>query len=55
MVEGIVPDSHEDKNIAGAASFIPSFRLREFIDFAERIMLKEILPKHVFEKEDIYN
>lgn len=50
MIEGIVPPSHEDKNIAGAASFIPSFRVGEFIEYAEKDMLEKILPKHVFDK-----
>ena len=50
IVEGIVPNDHEDKKIAGAASFIPSFRIKEFIEYAEKVMLQEILPKHVFDK-----
>ncbi len=50
IVEGIVPKDHEDEKIAGAASFIPSFRIRDFIEYAEKIMLQEILPKRVFDK-----
>ncbi len=52
IVEGIVPKDHEDKNIAGAASFIPSFRIKEFIEYSERMMLQTILPKEVFNKVD---
>lgn len=50
IVEGIVPTDHEDKRMAGAASFIPSPIVREFTDFAERGMLEQIVPKKLFEK-----
>ncbi len=50
IVEGIIPNDHENEKMAGAASFIPSFRLREFIDYAERMMLENILPKEVYQK-----
>mmetsp|Transcript_4609 Transcript_4609/g.6770 ORF Transcript_4609/g.6770 Transcript_4609/m.6770 type:complete len:473 (-) Transcript_4609:11-1429(-) len=50
IVEGIIPSDHENKEMVGAASFIPSFRLREFVDHAERMMLQKILPEHVFQK-----
>jgi len=50
IVEGIVPKDHNDKNLAGAAAFIPHFRLHEFIDYAEKLMLEEILPQSLFNK-----
>lgn len=50
IVEGIVPTDHKEKSIAGAASFIPYFRIREFVDHAERIMLEKIVPKTLFDK-----
>lgn len=50
IVEGIVPIDHEEKTIAGAASFIPYFRIREFVDHAERMMLEKIVPKNLFDK-----
>ena len=45
-----MPVGHEDDRIAGAASFIPHFQLRAFLDHAEKLMLEEILPKDVFDK-----
>lgn len=50
IVEGIVPSDHKEKSIAGAASFIPYFRIREFVDHAERMMLEKIVPKKLFDK-----
>ena len=51
VVEGIVPISHEDKRIAGRTAFIPSMKVREFLDnYAERLMLEQIMPKELFEK-----
>mmetsp|Transcript_2898 Transcript_2898/g.3404 ORF Transcript_2898/g.3404 Transcript_2898/m.3404 type:complete len:474 (+) Transcript_2898:117-1538(+) len=50
IVEGLVPIDHENKKMAGAASFIPYFRLKEFIDYAEKHMLEQILPKKLFDK-----
>lgn len=49
IIEGIVPKDHEDERLAGAAAFIPSFRIQQFIDFAEHLMLKTILPQDVFD------
>jgi hypothetical protein len=46
VVEGIMPEDYPDKRMAGAASFIPSAQLGSFIDFAEELMLKEILMKN---------
>jgi len=50
IIEGIVPKDHEDEKLAGAASFIPYFRLKEFINFAQRNILERVLPKQLFEK-----
>jgi len=51
LVEGIVPLDHSDIRISGKAVFIPSIMLRDFLDnYAERLMLEEILPKDLFEK-----
>lgn len=51
IVEGIVPVNHEDKRIAGSAAFIPSIQLRHFLDdYAERIMLEQIMPSDLFDK-----
>eukprot|EP00986_Skeletonema_menzelii_P020442 scaffold31178_cov154-Skeletonema_menzelii.AAC.8 len=51
VVEGIVPKNHENPQIAGHASFIPSYRIREFVDFAERFMLEQILiDKDLFKR-----
>lgn len=50
IVEGIVPISHEEKEIAGAACLLPSPRILEFIEASERIMLQQIVPADVFEQ-----
>ena len=50
VVEGIVPDDHEEKELAGAASFIPYFRIKEFVDYAEQHMLEKIVPKTLYDK-----
>jgi len=50
IVEGIVPLTHDEKSLAGAASYVPSFRIKSFMDYAERHMLEKILPKDLFEK-----
>jgi hypothetical protein len=49
VVEGVVPEHFDDEKMAGAASFIPSIRLGEFIDYAEEIMLKEIFPTKMYD------
>jgi hypothetical protein len=49
VVEGIVPKDHLDSRIAGAAAFIPSFAVQEFIDYSERIILQRILPKTLYD------
>jgi hypothetical protein len=48
IVEGIVPRDHSDERVAGAASFIPSFRIQQFLDVAEHIMLESIVPADIF-------
>ena len=50
VVEGIVPITHEDPKLAGSASFLPSYRIREFVDFAERVMLEQIIPEDLFRR-----
>lgn len=50
VVEGIVPTNHENSQIAGHASFLPSYRIREFVDFAERIMLEQIIDSDLFQR-----
>jgi hypothetical protein len=50
VVEGIVPKNHANKDIAGAAAFMPNYALNPFIDFAERFMLSNILSKSLFQK-----
>jgi len=50
VVEGIVPTDHEDERIAGAASFLPNYATKEFIDAAERFMLEQILPNNMFQQ-----
>ncbi len=50
VVEGIVPTNHEEVQLAGLASFLPSYRVREFIDFAERFMLEQIIEDGLFQK-----
>jgi hypothetical protein len=50
VVEGIVPMNHEDKKMAGAASFIPSPRIRDFLDFCEHEMLQKIVPDDIYKK-----
>ena len=50
VVEGIVPLGHEDERLRGAASFLPSPVVREFVQWAERQMLERIVPERLFEK-----
>jgi hypothetical protein len=50
VVEGIVPPNHENAELAGAASFLPAYRVREFVDFAERIMLEQIMEPDMFKR-----
>lgn len=50
VIEGIVPTNHENAEIAGAASFLPFYRMREFVDFAERVMLEQIMEPEMFQR-----
>ena len=50
VVEGVVPQDHANKNVAGAASFIPAEIIDSFIDMAEMRMLEQIMPTDLFEK-----
>ena len=50
VVEGIVPLDNQSQELAGLASFLPSYRVREFVDFAERIMLEQIIDNDLFRK-----
>mmetsp|Transcript_12419 Transcript_12419/g.18206 ORF Transcript_12419/g.18206 Transcript_12419/m.18206 type:complete len:464 (+) Transcript_12419:98-1489(+) len=51
IVEGIVPIPHENEKLAGAASFVPSFRIHQFLDqYAERLMVEHIVSPEIFEK-----
>eukprot|EP00956_Cyclotella_meneghiniana_P003877 scaffold4681_cov72-Cyclotella_meneghiniana.AAC.7 len=50
IVEGIVPTTHDNSEFAGAASYLPAYRVREFIDFAERIMLQQIIEPGMFQR-----
>lgn len=50
VVEGIIPTNHKSQELAGLASFLPSYRVREFVDFAEHIMLQKIIDKDLFRK-----
>ena len=48
VVEGIVPLSHEDIRVAGAAAFIPSGIVQSFVDMAEMRILEAIVPEELF-------
>uniref|UniRef100_A0A7S4I5P7 Uncharacterized protein n=1 Tax=Odontella aurita TaxID=265563 RepID=A0A7S4I5P7_9STRA len=50
IVEGIVPLDHDDERLRGAAAFLPSPLVRDFIQWAEKEMLERIVPKKVFDK-----
>ncbi|KAL7542972.1 hypothetical protein ACHAXR_012274 [Thalassiosira sp. AJA248-18] len=50
VVEGIIPTNHENKDLAGLASFLPFYRIREFVDFAERLMLEQIIDDELFKR-----
>lgn len=49
VVEGIVPVDHENPKIAGSAAFLPSFVLASFVDYTERVMLEQMMPKDIFQ------
>jgi len=48
-VEGIVPLSNPNKQIAGCAAFMPSHVMHLFIDYVERHMLEAMMPKDLFD------
>lgn len=50
VVEGIVPLTHSEQNLAGAAAFIPLQSVAGFVKWAEEFMLKQIVPDNLFEK-----
>ena len=50
VVEGIVPVNHEDERMAGAASFLPSPLITDFIEYAEHEILKQVVPETLYEK-----
>jgi hypothetical protein len=47
-VEGIVPVDHKDERLAGSAAFMPSHVMRSFIDYVERGLLEQMMPKDLF-------
>jgi hypothetical protein len=47
-IEGIVPVDHPDKSMAGCASFLPAHIQQDFVEYAERQMLKDMIPYHLF-------
>ena len=50
VVEGIVPVDHEDQRMAGAASFLPSPLIADFIEYAEHEILKKVVPETLYDK-----
>ena len=48
VVEGVVPMDNSDKNIAGAAAFIPLHVLQSFVEWSECFMLQQIVPDDLF-------
>lgn len=49
VVEGIVPLDHDNAKIAGNAAFMPSFLVAAFVDYVERFMLEQMMPKDIFQ------
>jgi len=49
VVEGIVPTDHENKSLAGSAAFMPSYVMQEFVEYAERKMLRALMPDDLFQ------
>jgi hypothetical protein len=47
-VEGIVPVDHKDKRLAGSCAFMPSYMMKTFVDFVERGLLEQMMPKDLF-------
>ena len=50
IVEGVVDKENPNKELAGAAAFMPNYMMTPFIEFAERFMLQRVLPKGLFQK-----
>lgn len=48
-VEGIVPLSNPNKEVAGAAAFLPSYMMKLFIDYVERNLVEKMMPKEMFD------
>lgn len=48
-VEGIVPLSNPNKDLAGAAAFQPSYMMKVFIDYVERNLVEKMMPKDLFD------
>ena len=48
-VEGIVPVTHKDERLAGSAAFLPSYVMHSFVDYVERGLLEQIMPKDLFQ------
>lgn len=49
VVEGIVPVDHKDKRLAGSAAFMPSYMMKAFVDYVERGLLEQMMPKDLFQ------
>ena len=48
-VEGIVPVTHKDPRLAGSAAFMPSYVIKHFVDYVERGLLEQMMPKELFQ------
>lgn len=48
-VEGIVPVTHKNTVLAGSAAFMPSHVMKFFIDYVERGLLEQMMPKDLFQ------
>ena len=48
-VEGIVPVTHKDPRLAGSAAFMPSYIMKDFVDFVERGLVKQMMPEDLFQ------
>jgi uncharacterized protein YfkK (UPF0435 family) len=48
-VEGIVPVTHKNKQLAGSAAFMPSQVMKPFIDYVQRGLLEKMMPEDLFQ------
>ncbi|GKZ00162.1 hypothetical protein MPSEU_000969400 [Mayamaea pseudoterrestris] len=48
-VEGIVPVTHKNERLAGSAAFLPSYVMKHFVDYVERGLLEQMMPRELFE------